>query len=190
MERTLTRYIRALRSAGAGVSTTEAMDAARTVEVVGWEDRSVLKTALGTVLAKSVEEKAIHEQLFELYFSREAAAASASEGQPGEGGDPDSGQPGEGEAGADPQSGDAEGDEGGDPVEALSARQREIMSLAAAGRDANAIAAELHLAPGSVRQELSKAYAVLVPEPTPGTDLRTSAVLAYLRATHPHRTGA
>ena len=78
----------------------------------------------------------------------------------------------------------------GDPVEALSARQREIMSLAAAGRDANAIAAELHLAPGSVRQELSKAYAVLVPEPTPGTDLRTSAVLAYLRATHPHRTGA
>jgi len=78
----------------------------------------------------------------------------------------------------------------GDPVEALSPRQREIMSLAAAGRDANAIAAELNLAPGSVRQELSKAYAVLVPEPTPGTDLRTSAVLAYLRATHPHRTGA
>lgn len=78
----------------------------------------------------------------------------------------------------------------GDPVEALSARQREIMSLAAAGRDANAIAAELNLAPGSVRQELSKAYAVLVPEPSPGTDLRTSAVLAYLRATHPHRTGA
>ena len=124
MERTLTRYIRALRSAGAGVSTTEAMDAARTVEVVGWEDRRVLKTALGTVLAKSVEEKAIHEQLFELYFSREAAAAAASEGQPGEGGDPDSGRPGEGEAGTDPQSGDAEGDEGGDPVEALSALVR------------------------------------------------------------------
>jgi uncharacterized protein with von Willebrand factor type A (vWA) domain len=128
MERTLTRYIRALRSAGAGVSTTEAMDAARTVEVVGWEDRGVLKTALGTVLAKSVEEKAIHEQLFELYFSRDAAAAAASQGQPGEGGDPDSGRPGQGEAGADPQTGDAEGsdggDEGGDPVEALSALAR------------------------------------------------------------------
>ena len=124
MERTLTRYIRALRSAGAGVSTTEAMDAARTVEVVGWEDRGVLKTALGTVLAKSVEEKAIHEQLFELYFSREAAAAAASESQPSEGGDPDSRRPGEGEAGADPQSGDDEGDEGGDPVEALSALAR------------------------------------------------------------------
>ena len=103
MERTLTRYIRALRSAGAGVSTTEAMDAARTVEVVGWDDRGVLKTALGTVLAKSVEEKAIHEQLFELYFSREAAASAAAEGQPGEGGEPDAGQPGGGEA--EPQAG-------------------------------------------------------------------------------------
>lgn len=75
----------------------------------------------------------------------------------------------------------------GDPVEALTPRQREIMALAAAGRDATAIASELSLAPGTIRQELSKAYAVLVPDPTPGTDLRTSAVLAYLRATHAHR---
>ena len=72
----------------------------------------------------------------------------------------------------------------GDPVESLTPRQREIMALAASGRDATAIAAELSIAPGTVRQELSKAYAVLVPDPTPGTDLRTSAVLAYLRATH------
>ncbi len=74
-----------------------------------------------------------------------------------------------------------------DPVTHLTPRQREIMALAAAGRDATAIAAELSLAAGTVRQELSKAYAVLVPDPTPGTDLRTSAVLAYLRATHSHR---
>lgn len=71
-----------------------------------------------------------------------------------------------------------------DPVSRLTARQREIMALAAAGRDATAIASELSLTAGTVRQELSKAYAVLVPDPTPGTDLRTSAVLAYLRATH------
>lgn len=75
-----------------------------------------------------------------------------------------------------------------DPVGSLTPRQREIMALAAAGRDATAIAGELSLAPGTVRQELSKSYAVLVPDPTPGTDLRTSAVLAYLRATHSHRT--
>jgi two-component system, NarL family, response regulator DesR len=72
----------------------------------------------------------------------------------------------------------------GNPVEALTPRQREIMALAASGRDATAIAQALSLASGTVRQELSKAYSVLVPDPTPGTDLRTSAVLAYLRATH------
>lgn len=76
-----------------------------------------------------------------------------------------------------------------DPVAQLTPRQREIMALAASGRDATAIASELSLAAGTVRQELSKAYAVLVPDPTPGTDLRTSAVLAYLRATHAYRPG-
>lgn len=75
----------------------------------------------------------------------------------------------------------------GNPVAILTPRQREIMALAAAGRDASAISADLDIAAGTVRQELSKAYAVLVPDPAPGTDLRTSAVLAYLRATHAHR---
>ena len=74
MERTLTQYIRALRAAGAGVSTTEAIDAARTLDVVGYGDRTVMKTALGAVLAKSVEEKALHSRLFDLYFHRDAVA--------------------------------------------------------------------------------------------------------------------
>ena len=74
MERTLTNYIRALRSAGAGVSTTEAIDAARCMDVIGYGDRGLMKTALGAVLAKSVEEKDIHDRLFDLYFSREATA--------------------------------------------------------------------------------------------------------------------
>ena len=74
MERTLTQYIRALRAAGAGVSTTEAIDAARTLDVVGYGDRTVKKTALGAVLAKSVEEKALHSRLFDLYFHRDAVA--------------------------------------------------------------------------------------------------------------------
>lgn len=77
-------------------------------------------------------------------------------------------------------------EESTNPVSALTPRQREIMALAASGRDATAIATELSLTPGTVRQELSKAYAILVPNPTSGTDLRTSAVLAYLRATHAH----
>ena len=97
MEQTLTHYIRALRAAGAGVSTTEAIDAARTMDVVGYADRAVMKTALGTVLAKSVEEKALHDRLFDLYFHRDAVAEpppqdeAASQERPSEGGadDPD-----------------------------------------------------------------------------------------------------
>ena len=68
-------------------------------------------------------------------------------------------------------------------IDQLTARQREILALAATGLDATAIANTLGLAPISVRQELSKAYGVLVPDPKPGTDLRTSAVLRYLRET-------
>lgn len=66
-------------------------------------------------------------------------------------------------------------------IDKLTARQREILALASTGMDATAIASQLNLAPVTVRQDLSKAYAVLVPDPPPGTDLRTSAVLRYLR---------
>jgi DNA-binding NarL/FixJ family response regulator len=68
-------------------------------------------------------------------------------------------------------------------IELLSARQREIMAIAATGVDATAIADELGLAPVTVREHLSRAYQVLVPDPKPGTDLRTTAVLRYLRET-------
>lgn len=69
------------------------------------------------------------------------------------------------------------------PIERLTLRQRQIMALAASGLDANAIAEELHLAPVTIRQELSRIYAILVPNPKRGTDLRTTAVLRYLRET-------
>lgn len=69
------------------------------------------------------------------------------------------------------------------PIDALTKRQREILALAATGMDATSIASQLGLAAGSVRQDLSRAYAILVPDPKPGTDLRTSAVLRYLRET-------
>ena len=66
-------------------------------------------------------------------------------------------------------------------IDDLTARQREILALASTGLDATAIASKLSLAPITVRQDLSKAYAILVPDPPAGTDLRTSAVLRYLR---------
>lgn len=67
------------------------------------------------------------------------------------------------------------------PISRLTARQREILALAATGLDAPAIGKALSLAAVTVRQELSRAYSVLVPDPKPGTDLRTSAVLRYMR---------
>lgn len=62
----------------------------------------------------------------------------------------------------------------------LSPRQRQIMSLAATGVDANVIAERLGMRAVSVRKELSECYRVLVPDATPGTDLRTAAVLAWI----------
>lgn len=72
-------------------------------------------------------------------------------------------------------------DQDASPLARLSRRQRQVMALAAAGYDAKAIAERLHLAHVSVRRELSLAYRVLVPNPEPGTDLRTVAVLEYMR---------
>ncbi len=77
MERTLTNYIRALRTAGAAVSPSEAIDAARALALVGYAERQRLKDSLSVVLAKTPEEKDIHDRLFDLYFSRGAATAGA-----------------------------------------------------------------------------------------------------------------
>ena len=63
----------------------------------------------------------------------------------------------------------------------LTTKQRQIMALAASGLDAVEIANQLGFAPVTIRQDLSKVYRVLVPNPKPGTDLRTTAVLNYLR---------
>ena len=65
----------------------------------------------------------------------------------------------------------------------LTKRQHQVIALAATGLDATEIAKHLNLAAVSVRQELSKCYKVLIPNPKPGTDLRTAAVLKYHRDT-------
>lgn len=68
-------------------------------------------------------------------------------------------------------------------VAQLTSRQLDIMALASDGLDAPTIARKLDLTPGVVRQELSRTYQVLVPDPPEGADLRTLAVLRYLRET-------
>lgn len=80
MERLLTGFVRALRAAGADASTAETLDAARAMALVGYADRQTLKTSLGLVLAKSAEEKTLHDAVFERYFSRPDCAAPSSDG--------------------------------------------------------------------------------------------------------------
>ncbi len=63
----------------------------------------------------------------------------------------------------------------------LSKRQHEIMSLLIEGFDVAYIAESLGVSQVTIRQDLSRIYKVLVPTPQPGTDLRTTAVLKYLR---------
>ncbi len=95
MEKQISNFIRALRSAEVRVSTGEALDAARTVAMIGYQDRLLMKDSLACVLAKSEAEKSIHDRLFDLYFS--SAPASASQGGPDQG---ETRQDGEDPAGA------------------------------------------------------------------------------------------
>lgn len=62
----------------------------------------------------------------------------------------------------------------------LSPQQRSIMSLSAQGKNAKEIAAHLGLTYAYVRKELSRCYAVLLPNAKPSDDLKTMAVLKYM----------
>jgi uncharacterized protein len=79
--RTLTDFIRALRSADVQVSPAEAIDAAGALAVVGYGDRSALKSALRPAVAKSAADDAAFDRLFDLYFARSAPARHEGEPQ-------------------------------------------------------------------------------------------------------------
>lgn len=80
MDSLLAGFVRALRAAGAQASPAEAIDAARAVALTGYADRDTLKATLGVVLAKSEDDKQIHDQVFELYFGAPMAPAGAPSG--------------------------------------------------------------------------------------------------------------
>ena len=62
----------------------------------------------------------------------------------------------------------------------LTPRQRSIMSLSAQGKNPQDIALSLDLSYSYVRKELSRAYAVLLPEADQSSDLKTTAVLKFM----------
>ena len=68
MSEVLGDFLRALRAANVRVSTAEGMDAAAVFTQVGLSERSVLKTALSQVLAKTIDDKALFARCFELFF--------------------------------------------------------------------------------------------------------------------------
>jgi uncharacterized protein with von Willebrand factor type A (vWA) domain len=83
----LRRFFQVARGAGLRVSAAEGIDAARAVDVVGFEDRELLKDTLGLILAKTPEEKGLYDEAFELYFKRDEFAASEADSEdhaPGE----------------------------------------------------------------------------------------------------------
>ncbi|HEY7821376.1 MAG TPA: hypothetical protein VIG24_01010 [Acidimicrobiia bacterium] len=79
------------------------------------------------------------------------------------------------------RSDDTDLDDGSALLADLTARQRVIMGLASLGMSAPEIGEHIDISPESVRKDLSKAYQRLVPDAGTGSDVRTKAVVAYLR---------
>lgn len=71
--------------------------------------------------------------------------------------------------------------DGSDALEQLTTRQHEIMAFLTEGIELPEIAKKLSLSAVTIRQEMSRIYKHLVPNPNPGVDLRTTAILKYLR---------
>lgn len=69
MDQVLEDFITALRGSGIRISISESTDALRAVELIGYQDREVLKDALSVALAKSQTEKEIFETCFEQFFA-------------------------------------------------------------------------------------------------------------------------
>ena len=69
MEQVLHDFISSLRSFGVRISTSEIIDAFRAAELVGYQDREILKTSLSAALAKTAVEEERFNECFALFFS-------------------------------------------------------------------------------------------------------------------------
>ena len=83
----LRRFFQVARGAGLRVSAAEGIDAARAVDLVGFDDRTLLKDTLALVMAKTPDEKALYEEAFELYFKRDAFSGKGDDSQDDEDGE-------------------------------------------------------------------------------------------------------
>ena len=112
-------FVRILRAADIRVSPAETLDAAEIFDTIGFDDRNILKHALGQTLAKTEMEKLAFDEAFETYFRlpEETPPPMAAAQEEGETDDKSAEQnSGEGQAQEAAQEGNPEGgQEGGAP---------------------------------------------------------------------------
>ena len=72
MQQTLEDFFKVVRSAGVNISVADSIETSKTVELVGYSDRGVLKDALALSLAKTTEEKDKLYECFDQFFTFEA----------------------------------------------------------------------------------------------------------------------
>ncbi|MBV1869668.1 MAG: VWA domain-containing protein, partial [Gammaproteobacteria bacterium] len=117
MDKTLGEFVQALRNSDVRVSTSETIDAIRVINMVGLDDKTVLKNALRTALSKSDVEKISFDHCFENFFSfariNEFKAKSTPE-ELAEISEPDEDESGLGENGSGGGGGGGSGMESGD----------------------------------------------------------------------------
>lgn len=96
MDRTLTSFISALRTAEVRISPAETLDALSAVELTGYHDREFLKNTLSLVLPKTLDEKETFENTFEEFFKFHDISGSRQTDSGEEGHDEESDESGEG----------------------------------------------------------------------------------------------
>ncbi|PCI52178.1 MAG: hypothetical protein COB51_00430 [Moraxellaceae bacterium] len=69
MHKTLTEFVAALRNSDVRVSTSETIDAVKVIQLIGLNDKELLRNSLSIVLPKSDVEKDSFDHCFENFFS-------------------------------------------------------------------------------------------------------------------------
>jgi uncharacterized protein with von Willebrand factor type A (vWA) domain len=75
MQKAMEDFLRALRASDVRVTPSEAIDAHKAIEVVGYADRELFRDALCSTLAKTENEVARFDEVFDNFFRREAPQA-------------------------------------------------------------------------------------------------------------------
>ena len=113
MTQILSDFIRALRAQDVRISPAEAIEAGQALELLGYENREILKQGLSNALAKSVDEKSAFDETFDKYFEFRAFSGKPQGGGQGEQPPQEDASP---DTEGDPGGQQGQGGEGGQPT--------------------------------------------------------------------------